>query len=356
MASVEFIGATRTYPKQKRPAVDALSLKVKDGEFVTVVGPSGSGKSTTLRMLAGLEPCDLGRVHIGERDVTVAQTRERNVAMVFQTFALYPHMTVAENMAFALKLGGASKEKIEERVLAAAAMLNLSDVLHRLPKTLSGGQRQRVAMGRAVVREPDVFLLDEPLSNLDVPLRQQMRTEIMQLQHRLNATMMYVTHDQTEALTMGHRVAVMNEGVLQQFATPSEIYDQPQSLFVAKFVGSPSMNIWEVDAHGQTAHLGGQQLALPPARELDATRRVVVGARPEDVVIDDAAPIRGLVRRIEVPGADTLIYLDIMNSNGHTATARLAARSAIAPGDEVGIAISPARMHIFDAASGARLN
>ena len=306
-------------------------------------------------MLAGLESCDAGRVHIGQRDVTVMQTRERNVAMVFQTFALYPHMTVAENMAFALKLSGASKEQIEQRVLSAATMLNLSDVLHRLPKTLSGGQRQRVAMGRAVVREPDVFLLDEPLSNLDVPLRQQMRTEIMQLQRRLNATMLYVTHDQTEALTMGDRVAVMSEGVLQQLGSPSEIYDRPQSLFVAKFVGSPSMNIWELKVSGAAASLAGQRLALPLATDIATRNRVIVGVRPEDVMLDETSPIRAHVRRVEVPGADTLIYADIADCD-LAVTVRLAARVAIGPGDDVGLAIVPERMHIFDAVDGTRLN
>ena len=355
MASVEFIGASRTYPKQTRPAVDQLTMHVNDGELIAIVGPSGSGKSTTLRMLAGLEPLDTGRVHIGSRDVTVTQTRDRNVAMVFQTFALYPHMTVAENMAFALKLTGASKEQIEQRVLAAAAMLDLTGVLHRLPKTLSGGQRQRVAMGRAVVREPDAFLLDEPLSNLDVPLRQQMRTEIMQLQRRLNATMLYVTHDQTEALTMGDRVAVMSEGVLQQLGTPAEIYDRPQSLFVAKFVGSPSMNMWALEIADGGARFGDQRLALPAGIAIGTRAQVTLGVRPEDVALAEASAIRATVRRVEVPGADTLVYADIVNS-ALAVTVRLGARVAVGPGDEVGLDIDPERMHLFDSTTGARIN
>lgn len=354
MASVDFIGATRTYPKQAQPAVNALTLSVNDGELMTIVGPSGSGKSTTLRMLAGLEPCDLGEVRIGNRDVTTTQTRERNVAMVFQTFALYPHMSVAENMAFALKITKIPNSEIEARVRRAAAILDLTDVLNRLPRALSGGQRQRVAMGRAVVREPDVFLMDEPLSNLDAPLRQQMRLEILQLQKQLNATILYVTHDQTEAMTMGQRVAVMNHGVLQQCATPESIYDRPQSLFVARFMGTPRMNVWELPVDGQGARIGGGSLSMPAlSRQVD---KAYYGVRPEDVRIDDASTVRVSVERVEIPGAETLVYGKVMGSDDMPIAIRLAARASIAPGDTIGITVDATRVHIFDTRDESRLN
>jgi multiple sugar transport system ATP-binding protein len=353
MATVEFIGASRTYPKQRVPAVAPLTMTVASGELLAVVGPSGSGKSTTLRILAGLEPCDVGEVRIGDRDVTTLQTRERNVAMVFQTFALYPHMSVAENMAFALKMTKMSSEDIKQRVLKAAEMLDLTDVLNRLPKTLSGGQRQRVAMGRAVVREPDVFLMDEPLSNLDAQLRQQMRVEIMDLQRRLATTMLYVTHDQTEAMTMGDRVAVFDRGVLQQCATPAEIYDQPASLFVATFIGTPRMNMLSVEVADGKAKLGSHWLPLPAMSY--SPNQMMLGIRPEDVTVDETSGVRLLAHRVEIPGADTLVHGTIVDSD-FALTLRLGPRVGIAPGDELGIAIAPERMHLFDPASGARLN
>ncbi|MBU6213404.1 MAG: ABC transporter ATP-binding protein [Actinomycetales bacterium] len=354
MATVEFFDATRTYPKQPHPAVDRLSMSVASGELVAIVGPSGSGKSTTLRMLAGLEPCDRGAIRIGDRDVTALQTRERNVAMVFQTFALYPHMSVAENMAFALKMTKMPAEQIKERVLRAAEMLDLTDVLNRLPKTLSGGQRQRVAMGRAVVREPDAFLMDEPLSNLDAQLRHQTRMEVTALQRRLGTTMLYVTHDQTEAMTMGDRVAVLDRGVLQQFATPQEVYDRPESLFVATFIGTPRMNILEVPVAGGAARVGQGEVAVP--RETVEAQRVMLGVRPEDIVIDDASAVRVRVERVEIPGADTLVYGTVAGQPGAAVTVRLAARAGVAPGDDIGITIPAERLHLFDVESGRRLN
>ena len=353
MATVQFVGASRTYPKQPAPAVAPLTMSVNSGELVAIVGPSGSGKSTTLRMLAGLEPCDTGDVHIGTREVTTLQTRERNVAMVFQTFALYPHMSVAENMAFALKMTKMPAEEIKHRVLRAAEMLDLMDVLNRLPKTLSGGQRQRVAMGRAVVREPDVFLMDEPLSNLDAQLRQQMRIEIMELQRRLNATMLYVTHDQTEAMTMGDRVAVFDRGVLQQFDTPEAVYDRPASLFVATFIGIPRMNTVPVRISGGRAQLGRTWLAV--SENIADTDSAVLGVRPEDLRLDTESELRMQVTRVEIPGADTLVHGNFIGSEA-TWTMRLGARAGVVPGDELGITVDPLRVHVFAEGSGARLN
>ena len=246
MSSVTFDKTTRIFPGQDRPAVDKLELHVEDGEFLVLVGPSGCGKSTSLRMLAGLEEVDEGRLLIGDEDVTDLPPKARDIAMVFQNYALYPHMTVAENMGFALKIAGESKSEIASRVLDAAKMLDIEEYLDRKPKALSGGQRQRVAMGRAIVRSPRVFLMDEPLSNLDAKLRVQTRTQIAQLQRRLGTTTVYVTHDQVEAMTMGDRVAVLKDGVLQQCAAPREMYDRPANLFVAGFLGSPSMNLMEL--------------------------------------------------------------------------------------------------------------
>src|SRR5580698_4717500 len=243
MASVTFDKATRVYPGSTRPAVDSIDIKVEDGEFLVLVGPSGCGKSTTLRMLAGLEEINDGNVFIGDRNVTDVPPKDRDIAMVFQNYALYPHMTVAENMGFALKIAGVNKEERANRVLEAAKLLDLEPYLGRKPKALSGGQRQRVAMGRAIVRQPQVFLMDEPLSNLDAKLRVQTRTQIASLQRRLGVTTVYVTHDQVEAMTMGDRVAVLNNGLLQQVDTPRRMYDHPNNIFVAGFIGSPAMNL-----------------------------------------------------------------------------------------------------------------
>src|SRR3954469_7140602 len=245
MASITYDKATRRYPGSERPAVDALDLEIADGEFLVLVGPSGCGKSTSLRMLAGLEDVDEGSVWIGDRDVTQLPPRSRDIAMVFQNYALYPHMTVGQNMGFALKIAGKPKAEIKQKVAEAAKLLDLEDYLDRKPKALSGGQRQRVAMGRAIVGEPQVFLRDEPLSNLDAKLRVSTRTQIAALQRRLGTTTVYVTHDQVEAMTMGDRVAVLRFGKLQQFASPNELYDRPANAFVAGFIGSPGMNIAE---------------------------------------------------------------------------------------------------------------
>ena len=243
MATVTFTKATRSYPGSAHPAVDELELEIADGEFLVLVGPSGCGKSTTLRMLAGLEPVDSGNVYIGDTDVTMLPPRERDIAMVFQSYALYPHMTVAENIGFHLKIKRLPKQEIDQRVREAARLLDLDDYLDRKPAKLSGGQRQRVAMGRAIVRQPQVFLMDEPLSNLDAKLRVQTRTQIAALQRRLGVTTVYVTHDQVEAMTMGDRVAVLRDGILQQCATPRVLFTRPANTFVAGFIGSPAMNL-----------------------------------------------------------------------------------------------------------------
>ena len=243
MATVTFDNVTRIYPGNDKPSVDKVNLEIRDGEFLVLVGPSGCGKSTTLRMLAGLEEVNSGRILIGDRDVTTVPPKERDIAMVFQNYALYPHMTVRDNMGFALKMAKMDKAEIATRVESAALSLGLTDLLDRLPKALSGGQRQRVAMGRAIVRRPKVFLMDEPLSNLDAKLRVQTRTQIAALQRELGVTTMYVTHDQTEALTMGDRIAVIKDGVLQQVGTPREMYENPANEFVAGFIGSPAMNL-----------------------------------------------------------------------------------------------------------------
>src|SRR6186713_2337403 len=256
VATVTYEAATRLFPGATRPAVDALDLHIEDGEFLVLVGPSGCGKSTSLRMLAGLEEVNAGRILIGDRDVTDVPPKDRDIAMVFQNYALYPHMTVAENMGFALKIAGVGKEERASRVLEAAKLLDLEPYLTRKPKALSGGQRQRVAMGRAIVRQPQVFLMDEPLSNLDAKLRVQTRTQIASLQRRLGTTTVYVTHDQVEAMTMGDRVALLKDGLLQQVDSPRNLYDNPGNTFVAGFIGSPAMNIVDVELTERGAHLG----------------------------------------------------------------------------------------------------
>src|SRR5690349_24361483 len=287
MATVSFDKATRIHPGAEKPAVDGLEIEVGDGEFLVLVGPSGCGKSTSLRMLAGLEDVNAGAIRIGDRDVTHLPPKDRDIAMVFQNYALYPHMTVADNMGFALKIAGVNKAEIRKKVEEAAKILDLTEYLDRKPKALSGGQRQRVAMGRAIVREPQVFLMDEPLSNLDAKLRVQTRTQIASLQRRLGVTTVYVTHDQVEAMTMGDRVAVLKDGVLQQVDTPRNLYDRPANEFVAGFIGSPAMNLVPVQLTEGGAVLAGHPVPLPRSAVAsladEGARTATLGFRPEAV-------------------------------------------------------------------------
>jgi multiple sugar transport system ATP-binding protein len=311
MSGVVYEQASRIYPGSPPvKAVDQLDLAVPDGEFLVLVGPSGSGKSTALRMLAGLEDIDEGVIRIGDRDVTHLPPKDRDIAMVFQSYALYPHMTVAENMGFALKLRGMSSSDISSRVGEAAAMLDLTRFLERKPKALSGGQRQRVAMGRAIVREPSVFLMDEPLSNLDAKLRVETRANIAQLQRRLGTTTIYVTHDQVEAMTMGDRVAVLRDGLLQQCASPRELYENPTNSFVAGFIGSPAMNLATLPLTGSGVRLGDVELPLPRS-VLSAAgdlREVVFGVRPESLQVVSEGGFELVVELVEELGADAYVH------------------------------------------------
>ncbi|WP_299305630.1 ABC transporter ATP-binding protein [uncultured Brachybacterium sp.] len=359
MATVTFDNSSRVYPGQERPAVDNLNIEVGDGEFLVLVGPSGSGKSTALRMLAGLEEIDAGRILIGDRDVTDVPPKDRDIAMVFQNYALYPHMTVADNMGFALKIAGNPKAEIRKRVEDAAEILDLTEYLDRKPKALSGGQRQRVAMGRAIVRSPQVFLMDEPLSNLDAKLRVATRTQIASLQRRLGVTTVYVTHDQTEAMTMGDRVAVLNFGVLQQLDTPRRMYDHPNNVFVAGFIGSPAMNLFDTRLTDQGVEFGG--VVIPVDRStLSGTdeSHVTVGVRPEDLELaPDNQGIAVEVDLVEELGADAFIYGRRVGSEetDKPFIARVDARRPPSKGETVYFRPSESHIHLFDAKSGQRL-
>ena len=361
MASVTFAGVTRTYPGNPKPSVDALDLEIADGEFLVLVGPSGCGKSTTLRMLAGLEDIDGGSILIGENDVTGVAPKDRDIAMVFQNYALYPHMTVAENMGFALKIAGVDKTARRARVEEVAELLDLTDYLDRKPKALSGGQRQRVAMGRAIVREPQVFLMDEPLSNLDAKLRVQTRTQIASLQRRLGVTTVYVTHDQTEALTMGDRIAVLKDGKLQQVGTPRELYSAPKNVFVAGFIGSPAMNLLPATTSGGRVNFGGQEFALAGegAAADAAGAAVVFGVRPEDLRIAASGEtgIAAVIDLVEELGADGYLYGHVIdNGESRDIVARVDGRNHPAAGETVTLVPDMAHAHLFDAESGERLN
>ncbi|MGB3373812.1 MAG: sn-glycerol-3-phosphate ABC transporter ATP-binding protein UgpC [Microbacterium sp.] len=359
MASVTFDQATRTFPGVRRPAVDKLDLDIADGEFLVLVGPSGSGKSTSLRMLAGLEEVNGGRILIGDRDVTAVPPKDRDIAMVFQNYALYPHMTVAENMGFALKIGGIGKDERARRVLDAAKLLDLVPFLERKPKALSGGQRQRVAMGRAIVRSPQVFLMDEPLSNLDAKLRVQTRTQISSLQRRLDVTTVYVTHDQTEALTMGDRIAVLADGALQQLGTPRDLYENPRNVFVAGFIGSPAMNLFTADVNENGVRFGSHTVAVERDVRDAAGARVTIGVRPEDIRIGSAAEpgLSLTVDLVEELGADGYLYgHSVIDDERVNITARVDGRNHPKAGEIVSAAPVPERTHLFDASTGERLN
>jgi multiple sugar transport system ATP-binding protein len=370
MAAVEYQQASRVYAKGAPPAVDALSLDIQDGEFVVLVGPSGSGKTTALRMLAGLEPLDGGRIAIAGRDISDVQPKDRDIAMVFQNYALYPNKTVADNMGFALKMQHVPKPERDRRVKQAARILDLDEqLLDRKPKQLSGGQRQRVAMGRAIVREPKVFLMDEPLSNLDAKLRVQTRSQIAELQRRLGVTTVYVTHDQVEAMTMGHRVAVLSGGKLLQCASPRELYDNPVNQFVAGFIGSPAMNLQTASLTDGGARLAGTVIPLGPqvraAVARDKLTELVIGIRPEHLHQADtdqaAGPqgpatvtLSGEVILVEELGADALLHVRLADSGG-TVVARTEGRQSAAPGRPVTFRVRPADVFAFHPVSGARL-
>ncbi|WEV46830.1 sn-glycerol-3-phosphate ABC transporter ATP-binding protein UgpC [Bifidobacterium sp. ESL0769] len=375
MAKVVFDHVTRIYPGNTEPSVSDLSLDIKDGEFLVLVGPSGCGKSTTLRMLAGLEEVNKGKIFIGDKDVTTMQPKDRDIAMVFQNYALYPHMTVADNMGFALKIAGVPKAEIRQRVEEAAKVLDLTEFLDRKPKALSGGQRQRVAMGRAIVRKPKVFLMDEPLSNLDAKLRVQTRTQIAALQRQLGVTTLYVTHDQTEALTMGDRIAVIKLGILQQVGAPTDLYDKPQNVFVAGFIGSPSMNINTHPVVDGRAKIGSDTIELDKDAVAKLTPedkgRIVVGFRPEDASLataDDPNAFALKVANVEDLGSDGYIYGDIvtdgsaaestatMSDQNKLTTIRVNPRQLPKVGDTVKIKIDPSKMHLFSPATELRLN
>ncbi|GAB4010921.1 ABC transporter ATP-binding protein [Nocardioides ultimimeridianus] len=354
MASITFEKARCLYPGAEEPAVAGLDLQIEDGEFMVLVGPSGCGKSTTLRMLAGLEDVTSGRVLIGDRDVSRLPPKDRDIAMVFQSYALYPHMTVAENMGFALKMAKVGKEERERRVGHAAELLGLTEYLRRKPKALSGGQRQRVAMGRAIVREPQVFCMDEPLSNLDAKMRVSTRTDIAKLQADLGVTTVYVTHDQVEAMTMGDRVAVMKDGELQQVDTPLRLYDAPVNRFVAGFIGSPQMNFLDGVATGTEVAVGGRVLATG----VPASGAVTVGVRPDAWRLvgdaDDGIPVQ--VQVVEELGADGYAYGTAdLGGTPTTLTVRLPGRDVVRKGEVVHVAVDRPGIHLFDPATGDRI-
>ena len=366
MATVSYREASRVYPGTDRAAVNKLDLEIEDGEFMVLVGPSGCGKSTSLRMLAGLEEVNSGSIFIGDRDVTDLPPKDRDIAMVFQNYALYPHMTVADNMGFALKMQNVPKAERQARVQEAAKMLGLEDFLARKPKALSGGQRQRVAMGRAIVRQPQVFLMDEPLSNLDAKLRVQTRTQIASLQRRLGVTTVYVTHDQVEAMTMGDRVAVMKDGLLQQVDSPLVLYDAPGNLFVAGFIGSPAMNLMDADIVD-----GGVKVTdyiIPISRDVlkrASTSKVVIGIRPESFGLStENAGIAMEIAAVEETGADSYLYGALKGQAKEALAgaaeseivARVTTRTPPARGEQVRLRVDPATVHVFDKQTSERIS
>ncbi len=364
MATVTYKNASRLYPRAQRKAVDGLNLEIGDGEFVVLVGPSGCGKTTSLRMLAGLENVDEGEILIDDRNVVHLPPRSRDIAMVFQNYALYPHMNVAQNMGFALKIAKVKKPEINARVQEAAKMLDLEDYLQRKPGQLSGGQRQRVAMGRAIVRQPRVFLMDEPLSNLDAKLRVATRSQIHALQRRLGVTTIYVTHDQVEAMTMGDRVAVMKDGMLQQVDVPRKLYDSPVNAFVAGFIGSPAMNLMEGTMASDGVMIGSTVVPVPRDLQKAAkTGAVTIGLRPEALEIaDDGAGIPVVVNLVEELGAEAYVYGQLAEHAGAaavTATPEVIVRvdpnSAPRSGAKIALRVKENSILLFDSESGARI-
>lgn len=374
MADVRFDHVYKRYG-ENTPVITDLNLHIEDHEFLVLVGPSGCGKSTALRMIAGLEEISEGSLYIGDRVVNDMPPKDRDIAMVFQNYALYPHMSVFDNMAFSLKLRNTPKDEIETRVNRAADMLGIREYLPRKPKALSGGQRQRVALGRALVREPKVFLLDEPLSNLDAKLRVATRTEIARLHQATKTTFVYVTHDQVEAMTMGDRIAVLNAGIIQQLGSPQELYERPSNLFVAGFIGSPAMDFFNgtVSRSGDGANLiigdraislAGQSAASGANAAATGERKVVAGIRPEDFRLGSASEPNTLVGTVDVVehlGNEQLIYMQSAGSRTSESsevkgvTARIAPDAVVRVGETVAIALDPTRVHLFDAETGKRL-
>jgi multiple sugar transport system ATP-binding protein len=362
MAGLTFKNMYKIYPGGVT-AVKDFNLEIKDKEFIVLVGPSGCGKSTTLRMVAGLEEISKGELYIGDKLVNDVAPKDRDIAMVFQNYALYPHMSVYDNMAFGLKLRKVPKAEIDRKVKEAAKILGIENLLDRKPKALSGGQRQRVALGRAIVREPKVFLMDEPLSNLDAKLRVQTRTEIIKLHKKLQTTFIYVTHDQTEAMTMGDRIVVMKDGVIQQAATPQEVYEKPANVFVAGFIGSPQMNFIDAVVEGSDisdCHLvfGNTKVRLPEGKAKIVKekgyfgKKVILGIRPEDihderVFIESSedSTVNATVEVTEMMGSETYLYLNI---EGNSVIARVDARSQVRHGDNVVLAFDKNKIHLFD--------
>jgi multiple sugar transport system ATP-binding protein len=377
MAEVRFEHVDKSYGG-KAMVIEDLNLHIRDHEFLVLVGPSGCGKSTILRMIAGLEEVTAGDLYIGERRVNDTPPKDRDIAMVFQNYALYPHMSVYENMAFALKLRHVKKEEIQQRVRRAAATLGIEEYLQRKPRELSGGQRQRVALGRALVREPQVFLLDEPLSNLDAKLRVQTRAEISRLHLQTGTTFVYVTHDQVEAMTMGDRIAVLNNGVIQQLGTPSELYNQPANLFVAGFIGSPAMNLFSArllrgadgaqivigdGADARTLRLAGTPADTIAGQATSEGRSVIAGIRPEDLRLASEGSentLMGTAEVVEHLGNEQVVYLRApgivasKGADGASVTARVGAGADLKPGAQVTLQPDLAHLHVFDPATGQR--
>jgi multiple sugar transport system ATP-binding protein len=381
MAGIVLDRVTKIYGTGQK-AIDDVSLEIEDGEFMVLVGPSGCGKSTLLRMVAGLEDSSSGRIQIGDRDVTDLAPRDRDIAMVFQNYALYPHLTVRQNLGYALKIRHTPKDEIKSRVGEVARVLGLHELLERKPAQLSGGQRQRVAMGRAMVREPAAFLMDEPLSNLDAKLRVGMRAELSRLHIRLGVTTLYVTHDQIEAMTLGQRVAVMRDGVIQQLDSPQALYKSPTNLFVAAFIGSPAMNLVEANVSNGTVEFGGLQIPLDPARRPEATGKVIVGIRPEDfedaVFADPGLPSFQVdIAVVEELGAETRVIFPVDADRVETEetkavsddeeaplladdtrslfTARVDPRTDASPGSRLNLSLKPRQFHFFDPVTGNTL-
>ncbi|MCA0404577.1 MAG: sn-glycerol-3-phosphate ABC transporter ATP-binding protein UgpC [Proteobacteria bacterium] len=354
MASVDIVNVRKSFGTV--PIIKGVDISIADGEFVILVGPSGCGKSTLLRMLAGLEHISGGEIRIGDRVINDVPPKDRDIAMVFQNYALYPHMTVEENMAFSLKLRGVEQAKIDERLKPAAQILGLTHLLDRYPRQLSGGQRQRVAMGRAIVRDPQVFLFDEPLSNLDAKLRVSMRTEIKELHQRLKTTTVYVTHDQIEAMTMADKIVVMHDGIVEQIGAPLELYDRPDNLFVAGFIGSPAMNFvkGKLDANDPTKFVTAGGVALPVGKAPDAAKGkdLIYGVRPEHFHLAGSGGLPARVVVVEPTGSETQVVIDI---GGQELVAVFRDRISAKPGETLYLTIEAEKTHLFDAASERRL-